>query len=113
MPSLTSDIIGRIKRLPLRPSAASALMPLFEAVSNSLHAVQDRFGDEAQKKGEIEIVAHRRAAGVDAGHIGGFTISDNGVGLTRENFDSFLKPDSQYKISRFRSHTRRTDSFFI
>jgi hypothetical protein len=97
MTSLTSDIVGRVKRLPLKPTATSALMPLFEAVSNSLHAIEDRFGDQATKKGQIEIVAHRKESGST---ITGFTITDNGVGLTKENFESFLKPDSQYKLAR-------------
>ena len=100
MPSLSSDIVGRVKRLPLRPSASSALMPLFEAVSNALHAVQDRFKEATAERGTIEIEAHRYKTGSLSGHISGFTISDNGIGLTRENFDSFLMPDSQYKIAR-------------
>jgi hypothetical protein len=100
MPSLTSDIIGRVKRLPLRPSASSALMPLFEAVSNGLHAVQDRFKESTAKSGTIEIQAHRYTTGSLSGHISGFTIADNGIGLTRDNFDSFLMPDSQYKLTR-------------
>ena len=51
MPSLTSDIEGRIKRLSLKPSAESALMPLFEVVSKAIHAIQDRFGRDAIAKG--------------------------------------------------------------
>jgi hypothetical protein len=100
MPSLASDIVGRVKRLPLRPSAQSALMPLFEAVSNSLHALQDRFGDDVAKQGEIEIIVHRHVSGISAGHVSGFTVRDNGIGLTKENYDSFLMPDTQYKLSR-------------
>jgi hypothetical protein len=95
MPSLSSDIVGRVSRLPLKPSAHSALMPLFEAVSNSLHAVQDRFGDHAPELGEIGSVAHRTA-----GYVTGFTIKDNGIGLTSENYDSFLQRDTQHKILR-------------
>ena len=45
-----------LERLPLRPSEASALLPLYEAVSNSLHAIQDRFGDEKlAQNGRIDI----------------------------------------------------------
>jgi hypothetical protein len=75
-------------------------MPLFEAVSNSLHAVQDRFGDAVAKQGEIEIAVHRHTSGSSSGHVSGFTVIDNGIGLTRENYDSFLMPDTQYKLNR-------------
>lgn len=100
MPSLSSDILGRVKRLPLRPSAQTALLPVFEAVSNSLHAVQERFGEDAARLGEIEIEAFRAAEGVSKGQITGFRIKDNGVGLNEANYQSFLQPDSQYKITR-------------
>lgn len=100
MPSLNSDVIGRVKRLPLKPSATSSLMPLFEAVSNALHAVQDRYGDQASKAGEIEIEVLRKKAGVSAGAVSGFIVRDNGIGLNNENYESFLKPDSLFKEKR-------------
>ncbi len=33
-------------------------------------------------------------------HVSGFTVTDNGIGLTKENYDSFLMPDTQYKLRR-------------
>ena len=45
MPNLESDIVGQVERPPLKPSEANALLPLYEALSNSLHAIQDWFGD--------------------------------------------------------------------
>lgn len=48
MPTLATDLIGRVKRLSLKPSATSALMPLFEAISNGLHAIDDRHKEMAK-----------------------------------------------------------------
>jgi len=50
---LVSDIVGRVNRLPLKPSETNALLPLMEAFSNALHAVNLRFGDDAPSKGRI------------------------------------------------------------
>ena len=37
MADLKSDVIGQVARLPLKPSEANALLPLYEAVSNAVH----------------------------------------------------------------------------
>jgi hypothetical protein len=42
MADLEPDIVGRVMRLPLKPSETNALLPLHEAFSNALHAVRDR-----------------------------------------------------------------------
>jgi hypothetical protein len=39
--NLESDIVGRVNRLALRPTEKNALMPLMEAVSNSVHSITD------------------------------------------------------------------------
>lgn len=52
--TLKSDIIGRVKRYPLPPNENNALIPLFEAIHNSIHAVTDLFGDQAPTKGKID-----------------------------------------------------------
>src|ERR1700722_10561959 len=41
MPSLSMNLVKRIDRLPKPTNATGALQPLFEAVSNSIHAVTD------------------------------------------------------------------------
>lgn len=100
MPTLTTDLIGRVKRLPLKPSATSALMPLFEAVSNGLHAIDDRHGDKAREQGRILIEVLRTDQAKATSSVIGFVVTDNGVGLNDSNYTSFLKPDSQHKFQR-------------
>jgi len=93
MADLVSDIVGRVSRLPLKPSETNALLPLMEAFSNALHAVHQRFGDQAATSGHICVTVLR-----DNDEVIGFKVEDNGVGFTDENYRSFQTPDSRQKI---------------
>ena len=103
MADLHNDIIGQVARLPLKPSEASSLLPLYEAISNALHAITDRFGDtDFAEKGriDIEVLRGERKEGDEDADVIGFVIKDNGVGLNEENFQSFCTPFSRHKIWR-------------
>lgn len=101
MPNLESDIVGQVERLPLKPSEANALLPLYEAVSNSLHAIQDRFGNKGiSSDGRIDIRLIREPAASGQGPICGFQVEDNGIGLNDDNYQSFLTPFSLLKVRR-------------
>ena len=91
------DLQGRVRNLSLPASAQHSLIPLFEAVSNALHAVEFRFGDNATQAGEIEIEIIRTDAN-EGFPIIGFMVTDNGVGLTDENMKSFLT-SAAFKIA--------------
>ena len=93
---LKENLKGRIENLSMSPSYANTLIPVFEAIMNSIHAVQDRFGDEWAKKGEIRVTVHQDQD--DNPH--SFTIEDNGVGLDNDNFESFLTYDSRQKVKK-------------
>lgn len=99
LPDLKSDIVGRISRLPLRPNEKNALLPLMEAISNSIHAVTDRFGAEALLRGKITIRIIRQDNGLDS-YVDGFEIEDNGIGFNDTNYESFRTPDSRHKEKR-------------
>lgn len=100
MPSLETDIVGRVRRMGLKPSAQTALMPMFEAVSNGLHAIEDRHGKEAKARGKVIIEVLRSDPTKPKSHVEGFVVTDNGIGLNNENYASFMKPDSQHKLAR-------------
>jgi hypothetical protein len=100
MTDMSPDFVGRVERLSLRPSADNALMPLFEAVSNSLHAIDDRYGRDACTKAEIKVEVLRTDFADEKSPVTGFIIEDNGVGLDQRNFESFRRLDSRYKIGR-------------
>lgn len=93
---LKEDLRGRIANLAMAPSYANTLIPLFEAIMNSLHAVQDRFGDDWEKKCRIEIQILEDAEG----NPHSFTIEDNGIGLDERNFESFRTYDSRTKVKK-------------
>lgn len=94
-PKYKVDLIGQIANLAMRLSYANTLIPLYEAVMNSLHSVQDRFGDNWREKCQIEVQVLQ-----DLQHnTHSFKILDNGIGLTEKNFDSFCTYDSRLKVS--------------
>jgi hypothetical protein len=41
-----SNFIGRIQNISLAPSSDNSLAPLFEAITNSIQAIEDKFGKD-------------------------------------------------------------------
>ncbi len=87
---------GRIKNFSLPEN--KSLMPLFEAVVNSLQAIDER-KKTTSFNGKIFIKIDREATISDEilGCIEDITITDNGIGFNESNFDSFMESDSEYK----------------
>ncbi|WP_373090005.1 ATP-binding protein [Sneathiella sp.] len=97
MTSMQGDIVNRVKRLPKPSLAAEALQPVFEAVSNSLHAIEDAFGDALyQSQGSIAVTI-RNLRSPDEIEI---IVDDNGIGLEPPRFKAFCTTDTDYKIER-------------
>ena len=94
MPSLKSDLVRRIERLPKPTRTGEALLPLFEAVSNAIHSVQDKYKSQVINRGHIDVVI-TKAKGRKPLRI---VVSDNGVGLDRDNFDAFSTTDTDHKL---------------
>lgn len=107
--SIATNLQGRLRNTSL--PASGGMLPLYEAVANSIHAIEDaqvptlsgRITIQIIRDGQtsIEFVKGPKRPGPEAkGEIMAFMISDNGVGFTDENMDSFLTLDSDYKASR-------------
>lgn len=94
MTSLRPNLVKRIDRLPKPTNVAGALQPLFEAISNSIHSVQARFGDQVTGLGKIEVTVetNRKKENVWA------LVQDNGLGLNAKNWDAFTTTDTDNKI---------------
>lgn len=97
MKEFTINIKGRVKNFSLPEN--KPLMPLFEAVVNSLQAIEERkktspFNSEIS----IQIEREETVSEEILGHIENITIIDNGIGFNEDNINSFLKSDSEYKI---------------
>ena len=108
--SLTTNLAGRLRNTPL--PRTHALLPLFEAVVNSIHACEDNTGKaiegssiavhilrEPKEASQVDLLNNEpRKSGVEAlPEIKGFRIIDNGVGFNDANMESFKTLDSDYK----------------
>ena len=85
----------RLRNFPLSPSQENSLMPLYEAVSNGIHAIEDCQPKDRSAE-RIDIYVNRD----EAGKICAIRIVDTGIGLNKEQFDSFKELDSENKIVR-------------
>jgi hypothetical protein len=97
---MNTDVAGRVRNVQLPTS--KPLLPLFEAIINSIHAIEDA----REKDGRIEIEVLRKADSLfgesDRSHaeIMGFLVKDNGIGFDDRNFEAFTTSDTTYKASR-------------
>ncbi|MBB7656031.1 ATP-binding protein [Escherichia coli] len=99
--SLQTNLKGRLRNTSLPKS--HGLMPVFEAVVNSIHSIE-----EMDNAAEGKIVLHinrttQSSLDLDAKSqqpIIGFTITDNGCGFNEANFKSFETLDSDHKIDK-------------
>ena len=98
---IKTDLIGRVERVHLAPR--NALLPLFEAVSNSIDAIKSRTDGG---KGRIEIQLAREAIQKQlelhtesSEPISEIRITDNGVGFTDRNMNAFQELDTRNKLT--------------
>jgi hypothetical protein len=103
---MQSNVIGRVQNTHLPKS--HSLLPLFEAIINSVDAIEE-FHDDI-RNGIISIYINRIPALLSSEElpldqrykdpIQGFTIIDNGKGFTFENFRAFNEADSLNKANK-------------
>lgn len=100
MRSFSINLKGRVKNFHLPKN--QPLIPLFEAIVNSIHAIDERKKNGEQFKGNI-IIRIIRDDQIPLEGIGelppihSFEIIDNGIGFNESNFTSFMESDSTYK----------------
>ena len=101
------NIKGQLNNIHL--AEAKALWPLFEAVVNSIQAIED---SENKTCGKIEVYAHREETSEirfdedpkkkeeTLEKFESFTITDNGVGFNTQNYESFQTAYSTHKFTK-------------
>lgn len=103
LPNNSTNLKNRVNKLPL-PKTKS-LLPLFEVISNGIHAIMEKEQFEPNLKGKILIEAIRNGREetlasleeIERYPINSFKVSDNGIGLNEENIISFAEFDSERK----------------
>lgn len=94
------NVAGRVKNMTL--SERRPLLPLYEAVVNSIQAIEE----VKQNKGSIRVEIVRDTAHLlkesapEIGDITGFSIIDNGIGFDDANYAAFETADTRYKADR-------------
>lgn len=107
--SMETNLSGRLRNTSL--PASHGLMPLFEAVANSIHATEDAGLSPRNAHIKVHIIREpqialnlgrsaRRRGPEASGDIIGFKIIDNGIGFNDANVTSFRTLDSDYKASK-------------
>lgn len=97
---MKSSLAGRVANTVLHEN--DALLPLFEAVVNSIQAIAE---SDNRGKGKIDVVIERNQQQTIDGKLDtnapivGFSVTDNGVGFTDENVESFSTLDTTKKRS--------------
>lgn len=98
-----TNISGKIRNTKLPKN--KALWPLFEVISNSIHAIEEK-GNLKSGQIQIDIVRNgsqetlREIENVEIYPVHSFIVKDNGIGFNDENYRSFLTAESEYKIEK-------------
>jgi hypothetical protein len=98
-----TNISGKVRNTKLPKN--KALWPLYEVISNGIHAIEEKGN---LKSGQIQIDIIRNGnqktlhemENVEVSPIHSFIIKDNGIGFNEENYKSFLTAESEYKIEK-------------
>lgn len=97
---MKTDVAGRVRNVNL--PASRPLLPLFEAIINSIQAIEDA----KEPNGAITITITRDTSAQmfntdkASRDIKAFEIADNGIGFTDDNFSAFQTADTTYKADR-------------
>ena len=98
--SFSSNLRGKVRNFSLPKNRP--LIPLYEAVVNSINAIDERAQKQGDFQGKIEIEVIRERslfAEADKNTVKGFCVRDNGVGFNEANMASFMEADSEYKMA--------------
>ncbi|MCK1602609.1 sensor histidine kinase [Bradyrhizobium sp. 166] len=91
---LKPDMRAVLSRTHVQVGLHGFLLPVLEAISNAMHGVEERFGEDGRTNGTVDIHFH------DWNNPSKFkvSVSDNGAGLNDENYRSFKTPFTGHKL---------------
>ena len=96
--SFSSNLRGKVRNFSLPKNRP--LVPLYEAIVNSINAIDERVKTKGDFSGniKIEVLKDNVWTGFSDDFIRGFRIQDNGIGFDESNMKSFMEADSEYKM---------------
>ena len=97
--AFSSNLRGKVRNFSLPKNRP--LVPLYEAIVNSINAIDERSLKDGSIHGKVEIEVireHTIFADSDKQTVKGFCVSDNGIGFNERNMASFMEADSEYKM---------------
>jgi len=100
---LKTDLTGKVNNL--KHFKNEALLPLFEAIVNSIEAIEER-GNLSDGKVTVRVIRNTQQAlpGMEVDeaqkYIIGFEIEDNGIGFDDNNYESFQTAETTYKMEK-------------
>lgn len=93
-----SDMKTNYRGLFDNTKVSNGLIPLFEVIMNSIHAIED--AKKSDGKITIEVLRDAVLPECGDGDICGFRVTDNGVGFNGKNFEAFDTVFTENKIKR-------------
>jgi hypothetical protein len=104
--TMPADLSGRLHNTPL--PYTSAMLPLYEAVVNAIHAIEEAKLSTTDGEITVSIQRETKAPELDLDgpkkrgpepleNIVGFTVTDNGIGFNADNMRSFRTLDTRHK----------------
>lgn len=88
----TIDLASEVKRAVLPDGLNGFLFPMYEAIWNAIHSIEERFDNELEKQGRIDVCFDAMTREV--------RVVDNGNGFDEGNLSAFLTPLTGNKYER-------------
>ena len=98
--SFSSNLRGKVRNFSLPKNRP--LVPLYEAIVNSINAIDERSVKRGPFEGKIEVEVIREStlfSESDKNTVRSFCVRDNGIGFDEDNMSSFMEADSEYKLA--------------
>lgn len=88
----TIDLASEVRRAVLPDGLHGFLFPVYEAISNAFHSIEQRWEDELEEKGRLDVTFDELKREV--------VVADNGNGFDEGNLSAFLTPLTGHKYER-------------
>lgn len=99
--AMSFDLAARVRRLPAPHNGHTALLPVLEAISNSFISIEELFKEKIEKKGRITVKMSGTSKRFSC------SVTDNGTGMTEENFNAFCMVDTLHGVEKGRKGVGR------